>query len=94
MTTLCKNKQLLKKPEKKSSMDFSRFPLQSLKLLLQQKSQVILLNLLHRHPKVTGSNRFLLAKIGFITARMIVSLDFISAVQYTIHFIHMHHFVR
>ena len=32
-----------------------------------------------------------IAKIAFITTRIIVSLDFISAVQYTIHFIY--HFV-
>ena len=32
-----------------------------------------------------------IAKIAFITARIIASLDFISAVHYMIHF--MHHFV-
>ena len=35
---------------------------------------------------------FLIAKIAFITARIIASLDFISSVQYVIHF--THHFDR
>ena len=55
----------------------------------------------HRHLEVTDSNpveglNFLrltcaIAKIAFKTARIIASLDFISEVQYMIHF--THHFV-
>ena len=53
--------------------------------------------------KFTGSNAiegaynifslfYAVVKIAFINARIIVSLDYISAVQYVVHFIY--HFVR
>ena len=40
---------------------------------------------------INGIRLYAIAKIAFITARIIASLDFISAVQYMIHFIY--HFI-
>ena len=38
---------------------------------------------------------YTIAKIAFITARIIIApLDFISAIQYMVHFIHVYHFIH